>query len=134
MQATRFQVSGRNGDDQSSDDDDEAQDLLEGNQDTKMYNNKSFRHFTREALPRLDNYRNMLSIQAQNRPTLEELHNATLSQKVNRLQTLPFALRTITILIWKEFFIRSNLNLQTYLMTFYTCIVSRHTRATESID
>lgn len=86
MQATRFQVSGRKAGDSSDDEEgDEAQDLLDGqmesNQDTKMY--KSFRHFTREALPRLDNYRNMLSIQAQNRPTLDELHNATLSQKVS---------------------------------------------------
>lgn len=40
------------------------------------------RHFTREALPRLDNYRNILSIQAAYRPTLDELHNATLSNKV----------------------------------------------------
>lgn len=36
------------------------------------------RHFTREALPRLDNYRNILSIQAAHRPSLDELHNATL--------------------------------------------------------
>jgi hypothetical protein len=43
---------------------------------------KSFIHFTREALPRLDNYRNILSIQAAYRPTLEELHNATLHGKV----------------------------------------------------
>ena len=33
---------------------------------------------TREALPRVDNYRNMMSIQAACRPTLDELHNATL--------------------------------------------------------
>lgn len=38
---------------------------------------KSFRHFTREALPRMDNYRNIMSIQAAVRPTLEELHNET---------------------------------------------------------
>ncbi|XP_018323226.1 bumetanide-sensitive sodium-(potassium)-chloride cotransporter isoform X2 [Agrilus planipennis] len=36
---------------------------------------------TREALPRLDNYRNIMSFQAANRPTLDELHNATLSNK-----------------------------------------------------
>ncbi|CAH1967079.1 unnamed protein product [Acanthoscelides obtectus] len=42
---------------------------------------KSFRHLTREALPRLDNYRNIMSIQAANRPTLDELHNATLPTK-----------------------------------------------------
>lgn len=85
MQATRFQVTG-SGHSSDEEADDEAQDLLDGqmdsNQDTKIY--KSFRHFTREALPRLDNYRNILSIQAQNRPTLDELHNATLSQKVSR--------------------------------------------------
>ncbi len=43
---------------------------------------KSFRHFTREALPRLDNYRNMMSIQAAYRPTLDELHNITVHRKV----------------------------------------------------
>ncbi|XP_018578158.1 bumetanide-sensitive sodium-(potassium)-chloride cotransporter [Anoplophora glabripennis] len=42
---------------------------------------KSFRQLTREALPRLDNYRNIMSIQAANRPTLDELHNATLPNK-----------------------------------------------------
>lgn len=40
------------------------------------------RHFTREALPRLDNYRNIMSIHAAYRPTLDELHNATLTSKV----------------------------------------------------
>lgn len=44
---------------------------------------RSFRHFTREALPRLDNYRNIMSIQAAYRPTLDELHNATLHGKVS---------------------------------------------------
>ena len=41
-----------------------------------------FRRFTLEALPHLDNYRNILSIQAGTRPTLEELHNATIVNKV----------------------------------------------------
>lgn len=41
------------------------------------------RQLTREALPRLDNYRNIMSIQAANRPTLDELHNATLPNKVS---------------------------------------------------
>lgn len=40
-------------------------------------------HFTREALPRLDNYRNIMSIQAAYRPTLDELHNASFTRKVN---------------------------------------------------
>ncbi|XP_048484442.1 bumetanide-sensitive sodium-(potassium)-chloride cotransporter [Plutella xylostella] len=47
--------------------------------DTKY--GKSFRHFTREALPRLDNYRNVLSLHAAARPSLDELHNASLSRK-----------------------------------------------------
>lgn len=88
MQATRFQVTG-GGHSTDEEEEDESHDLLDGqmesNQDTKIY--KSFRHFTREALPRLDNYRNILSIQAQNRPTLDELHNATLSQKVSKVNS-----------------------------------------------
>ncbi|KAF5270292.1 hypothetical protein FQA39_LY08403 [Lamprigera yunnana] len=42
---------------------------------------KSFRQMTREALPRLENYRNIMSFQAANRPTLDDLHNATLPNK-----------------------------------------------------
>ncbi|CAO1378480.1 unnamed protein product [Diamesa hyperborea] len=76
----RFKVSG-----EDSESNDEDENLLDGNEyDTKY--GRSFRHFTREALPRLDNYRNILSIQAGNRPTLEELHNATI---MNKAQTLP---------------------------------------------
>lgn len=41
-----------------------------------------FRHYTREALPRMDNYRDILSVQAVYRPTLDDLHNATMSSKV----------------------------------------------------
>lgn len=51
---------------------------LLGEQETK----KSLRHMTREALPRLDNYRNIMSIQAAHRPSLDELHNPTLLNKV----------------------------------------------------
>ncbi len=41
--------------------------------DTK--NLKSLRHYTREALPRVDNYRNILSVHGHmTRPTLDELH------------------------------------------------------------
>ncbi|XP_050296584.1 bumetanide-sensitive sodium-(potassium)-chloride cotransporter [Anthonomus grandis grandis] len=43
---------------------------------------KSLRHLTREALPRVDNYRNIMSLQAANRPTLDELHNDTLPKSV----------------------------------------------------
>ncbi|KAH8397425.1 hypothetical protein KR222_003677 [Zaprionus bogoriensis] len=73
---TRFQVEPQN---EESDDSNEDRELLDNDYDTKY--GKSFRHFTREALPRLDNYRNMMSIQAAYRPTLDELHNATLVGK-----------------------------------------------------
>lgn len=43
---------------------------------------KSFRQLTREALPRLDNYRNIMSVQVACRPTLDELHNSDLAEKV----------------------------------------------------
>ncbi|XP_023294642.2 bumetanide-sensitive sodium-(potassium)-chloride cotransporter isoform X1 [Lucilia cuprina] len=77
LQTTRFQVEPQNEED--SDDSNEDRELLENEYDTKY--GKSFRHFTREALPRLDNYRNIMSIQAAYRPTLDELHNATLTGK-----------------------------------------------------
>ncbi|XP_055689651.1 bumetanide-sensitive sodium-(potassium)-chloride cotransporter isoform X2 [Lutzomyia longipalpis] len=80
LQTTRFQV-----DSEQNESDEEQNDLLDGSDyDTKIY--KSFRHFTREALPRLDNYRNILSITHSNRPTLDELHNATISNKTHSLQ------------------------------------------------
>lgn len=43
---------------------------------------KSFRQLTREALPRLDNYRNIMSVHVACRPTLDELHNCDLAEKV----------------------------------------------------
>lgn len=75
LSTTRFQVDGK---DDSDSNDEDRESLLDS--DTKY--GRSFRHFTREALPRLDNYRNILSIQAVYRPTLDELHNATLTGKV----------------------------------------------------
>ncbi|XP_012268640.2 bumetanide-sensitive sodium-(potassium)-chloride cotransporter isoform X2 [Athalia rosae] len=60
---------------------------LLGEQETK----KSLRNLTREALPRLDNYRNILSIQAVHRPTLEELHNSSLVNKGHVTNTLPLS-------------------------------------------
>ncbi|KAF7264520.1 hypothetical protein GWI33_023114, partial [Rhynchophorus ferrugineus] len=87
---TRFQVNRvrneSNGDKgnatfDSNNDQNEDDDLL-GVTDRTFLNsegvNKSLRHMTREALPRLDNYRNIMSIQAANRPTLDELYNSTL--------------------------------------------------------
>ncbi|XP_076393216.1 sodium chloride cotransporter 69 [Megachile rotundata] len=60
---------------------------LLGEQETK----KSLRHMTREALPRLDNYRNIMSIQAAHRPSLDELHNPTLLNKSSGSHILPIA-------------------------------------------
>ncbi|KAH8380360.1 hypothetical protein KR009_010176 [Drosophila setifemur] len=76
---TRFQVDPQNEESEESNDSQEERELLDNEYDTKY--GKSFRHFTREALPRLDNYRNMMSIQAAYRPTLDELHNATVTGK-----------------------------------------------------
>nr|XP_050849728.1 bumetanide-sensitive sodium-(potassium)-chloride cotransporter isoform X1 [Vespula vulgaris]XP_050849729.1 bumetanide-sensitive sodium-(potassium)-chloride cotransporter isoform X1 [Vespula vulgaris]XP_050849730.1 bumetanide-sensitive sodium-(potassium)-chloride cotransporter isoform X1 [Vespula vulgaris]XP_050849731.1 bumetanide-sensitive sodium-(potassium)-chloride cotransporter isoform X1 [Vespula vulgaris]XP_050849732.1 bumetanide-sensitive sodium-(potassium)-chloride cotransporter isofo len=63
----------------------EGRTSLLGEQETK----KSLRHMTREALPRLDNYRNIMSIQAAHRPSLDELHNPTLLNKRSGSHTLP---------------------------------------------
>uniref|UniRef100_A0A0C9QA88 NKCL_1 protein n=1 Tax=Fopius arisanus TaxID=64838 RepID=A0A0C9QA88_9HYME len=64
----------------------EGRTSLLGEQETK----KSLRHMTREALPRLDNYRNILSIQAAHRPSLDELHNPTFNlNKAGGTNTLP---------------------------------------------
>lgn len=52
---------------------------------------KSLKYMTREALPRLDNYRNILSIQVAHRPSLDELHNPTLLNKVYKCQILIFS-------------------------------------------
>ncbi|XP_028166446.1 bumetanide-sensitive sodium-(potassium)-chloride cotransporter-like [Ostrinia furnacalis] len=79
---TRFQMEDKTTEDDATEDSDasgmDSDDPLTAT-DTKY--GKSFRHFTREALPRLDNYRNVLSLHAAPRPTLDELHNASLSRK-----------------------------------------------------
>lgn len=90
---SRFQVakvtsnSGSNsGGNKEQDDSDDRDDDSEADNDSlraHMYatagydtrNLKSFKHYTREALPRVDNYRNMASIHGHSeRPTLDELH------------------------------------------------------------
>lgn len=44
------------------------------------HNVRSLRHYTREALPRADHYRNVMSVHGQlNRPTLDELHDPSMS-------------------------------------------------------
>ncbi|KAL1459489.1 hypothetical protein WDU94_011466 [Cyamophila willieti] len=68
---TRFKV---NKVDLSLSSPDELNKLCENVEDSTANYAKSFRHFTREALPRLDNYRNIMSIQAVYRPTLDDLH------------------------------------------------------------
>ncbi|XP_066602431.1 bumetanide-sensitive sodium-(potassium)-chloride cotransporter-like, partial [Prorops nasuta] len=65
----------------------EGRQSLLGEQETR----KSLRHMTREALPRLDNYRNIMSIQAAHRPSLDELHNPTLLHKSSGSHILPIS-------------------------------------------
>ncbi|CAK1541996.1 unnamed protein product [Leptosia nina] len=78
--ATRFQMEAKQEEGSESEGSGmDSDDPLTTQTDTKY--GKSFRHFTREALPRLDNYRNVLSLHAAPRPTLDELHNASLSRK-----------------------------------------------------
>lgn len=48
---------------------------------------RSLVHMTREALPRMANYRNLLSVQAAQRPTLGELHEGVKEAKVSAQNT-----------------------------------------------
>ncbi|VVC98790.1 unnamed protein product [Leptidea sinapis] len=95
--ATRFQMQEETQQDEGTESDGsgmESDDPLTA-ADTKY--GKSFRHFTREALPRLDNYRNVLSLHAAPRPTLDELHNASLSRKVRACSVHFFTIYGSTI-------------------------------------
>ncbi|XP_054160523.1 solute carrier family 12 member 1-like [Oppia nitens] len=85
---SRFQVAkvsdDDNGDDDNNSSDDTIHDMatIGGHHMTVDYtttydtkNVKSLRYYTREALPRVDNYRNILSVHRHmTRPTLDELH------------------------------------------------------------
>ncbi|GFY52978.1 solute carrier family 12 member 2 [Trichonephila inaurata madagascariensis] len=52
----------------------------DGDRSYDTHNVRSLRHYTREALPRADHYRNVMSVHGQlNRPTLDELHDPSLS-------------------------------------------------------
>ncbi|XP_063894987.1 bumetanide-sensitive sodium-(potassium)-chloride cotransporter [Helicoverpa armigera] len=82
--ATRFQMEDHEDEQEHTDSDGMDSDDPLTCTDTKY--GKSFRHFTREALPRLDNYRNVLSLHAAPRPTLDELHNASLSRKPQAIE------------------------------------------------
>ncbi|KAG8301440.1 hypothetical protein J6590_053513 [Homalodisca vitripennis] len=77
----RFQVNRVATVDGDDADEEELAELYDEEDDSPGSYVKSFRHFTREALPRMDNYRNIMSIQAAYRPTLDELHQATLHGK-----------------------------------------------------
>ncbi|XP_077555493.1 sodium chloride cotransporter 69 [Haemaphysalis longicornis] len=60
------------------------------------HNVRSLRHYTREALPRLDHYRNVMSVHGHmERPTLDELHNATLSLLPDQKQSLEKSVRNV---------------------------------------
>lgn len=74
---TRFRVDKVDGHHSPEESEDDQDDDVPGSY------TRSFRHFTREALPRVDNYRNIMSIHAAYRPTLDELHDAaTIHRKV----------------------------------------------------
>ncbi|KAH9426423.1 hypothetical protein DERP_010992 [Dermatophagoides pteronyssinus] len=73
----RFQVDKVNDDDDSEDSEDSYGEGLYGSSGAgyATKNLKSFRHYTREALPRADHYRNVESVHGfMARPTLDELH------------------------------------------------------------
>lgn len=60
-------------------------------------NLKSFHHYTREALPRVDHYRNIESVHGyMSRPTLDELHGtqATVSFDSNTVSNYPNCIQT----------------------------------------
>lgn len=91
---SRFQVAKvdfaveKHSDDESSNEEDDHDQDADGQPDGQSWNAcsydthnvRSLRHYTREALPRLDHYRNIMSVHGHmERPTLDELHNATLS-------------------------------------------------------
>lgn len=92
---TRFEVNRVNNDEENeevelrvkiSSSNDDGDDVHSCTDRTKLNSDyiKSFRQLTREALPRLDNYRNIMSVQATNRPTLDELRDATLINKIHQ--------------------------------------------------
>jgi len=52
-------------------------------QENNTYGNygRSLQNYTHDALPKMNNYRNMMSIQAAQRPTLDELHEGGITQR-----------------------------------------------------
>lgn len=89
IEKSRFQVAKVRGDideDEDGDDDILTEDGL--NQYQYTWNLKSLGQLTREALPKYDNYRDLMSVHAAPRPTLDELHNATFHEQVSEYQYL----------------------------------------------
>ena len=80
IKSTRFRVMRTNENDESKPADDDTE-------KETMYT-RSLKYFTREALPRLDNYRNFMSIQAAYRPTMEDLHDPVSLSKVRHPMTV----------------------------------------------
>uniref|UniRef100_A0A646QDL3 Solute carrier family 12 member 3 n=1 Tax=Hemiscolopendra marginata TaxID=943146 RepID=A0A646QDL3_9MYRI len=76
---------------------------------------KSLRHMTREALPRIDHYRNVLSVHAANRPTLEELHSDSVIENKGqdeKVQTTEDSIQGVVKFGWiRGVFIRCLLNI-----------------------
>lgn len=61
-------------------------------------NLKSFKHYTREALPRVDNYRNMASIHGHSeRPTLDELHGVQTTVQFDNKVGADFIVRLLSL-------------------------------------
>ena len=79
VENSRFQVA-MVGQDVGEDDDG----VSAHNQNT-YFPDKTLGQLTREVLPKYDNYRNLMSVHAGVRPTLDELHNATFHEKVGPL-------------------------------------------------
>ncbi|CAG7838637.1 unnamed protein product [Allacma fusca] len=75
----RFQVDRVNGPDLDDDD------HLSPNQYTYAPNDRTLGQLTREALPKLDNYRALDSIHHAYRPTIDDLHNATFHEKSTKV-------------------------------------------------
>lgn len=83
MENGRFQVDRVNAPDQTQLGQDNAGFISESNTTSLGKYAKTFGQLTREALPKLDNYKDLMSIHNPYRPTLDELHDAsTIYEKV----------------------------------------------------
>jgi len=88
IEKSRFHVA-RVGPAPSGGDDEGVLDNEGLNPQQYTWNLKSLGQLTREALPKYDNYRDLMSVHAVPRPTLDDLHNATFHEKVSPLNCDP---------------------------------------------